>query len=103
MPQGGHLRMNFQRLRKNGVRLTFADTGVGMTEQTMERIYEPFFSGFEGGRGLGMAVVRRIIDDYQGTIDLKSELNHGTEIDITLLQPPGQRGETKRETQGQAA
>jgi len=103
MPQGGHLKLNFQRLRKNGVRLTFADTGMGMTEQTMERIYEPFFSGFEGGRGLGMAVVRRIIDDYQGTINLKSELNHGTEIGITLPQPSGQWGETKRETPGPAA
>jgi signal transduction histidine kinase len=103
MPQGGHLRMSFQRLRRNGVRLTFADTGVGMTEQTLEHVYEPFYSGFEGGRGLGMAVVRRIIDDYQGRIDLKSELNKGTEIDITLPLPTGDWGGAKQEARGPAA
>ena len=87
MPRGGRLRLQVERPKKNAIRLVFADTGVGMTEETKTRIFEPFYSDFQDGRGLGMAVVRRIIDDYQGTISIKSELNHGTEIVIAL---PGQ-------------
>jgi two-component system sensor histidine kinase PilS (NtrC family) len=87
MPRGGRLRLQVERLKKNAIRLVFADTGVGMTEETKVRIFEPFYSDFEDGRGLGMAVVRSIIDDYQGTISIKSELDHGTEIVIVL---PGQ-------------
>ena len=89
MPQGGRLRLDFIRLRRNSIRLTVADTGIGMTEATKERIFEPFYSGFEGGRGLGMAVVRRIVDDYGGEISLESELDQGTEVNITL--PPTAR------------
>ena len=87
MPRGGRLKLQAERLKRNAVRLVFADTGVGMTEETKTKVFEPFYSDFEEGRGLGMAVVRRIIDDYQGAIAIKSELNHGTEIAITLPPP----------------
>lgn len=97
MPRGGLLRMDLERLKRNAVRMVFADTGVGMSEETKERIFEPFYSGFESGRGLGMAVVRRIVDDYQGTISLKSELGRGTEIVIVLPLPDKRWSETKTE------
>ncbi len=87
MPKGGLLRLNLERLRKNGARLVFTDTGVGMSPETLEHIFEPFYSRFDNGRGLGMAVVRRIVDDYQGTISLKSELGRGTEIAVTFPPP----------------
>jgi two-component system sensor histidine kinase HydH len=87
MPRGGLLRLSLERLRKNGVRLVFADTGVGMSRDTQDHIFEPFYSRFDNGRGLGMAVVRRIVDDYQGTISLKSELGRGTEIAVTFPPP----------------
>jgi two-component system sensor histidine kinase HydH len=103
MPQGGRLRLDFNRLRRNSIRLTVADTGVGMTEIAKERIFEPFYSGFEGGRGLGMAVVRRIIDDYGGEISLESELDHGTEINITLPLAARRWTELKDEADGPSA
>ncbi|MBE3131095.1 MAG: ATP-binding protein, partial [Acidobacteria bacterium] len=43
-----------------------------------------FYSGFENGRGLGMSIVRKIVDDYDGRIDVRSELNKGAEVLITL-------------------
>jgi two-component system sensor histidine kinase PilS (NtrC family) len=55
-----------------------------MTDEDKAHIFDTFYSGFESGRGLGMASVRRIIDDYEGRIEVDSELNKGTGILITL-------------------
>ena len=48
-----------------------------MTDEEKDHLFEPFYSGFENGRGLGMAIVRRIVDDYDGRIDVRSELERG--------------------------
>ncbi|HVP90844.1 MAG TPA: ATP-binding protein [Terriglobales bacterium] len=84
MPDGGVLKVDFLARDSGGIELRFADTGRGMTEEAKEHLFEPFCSGFEGGRGLGLAVVKRIVDDYDGRIDVKSELGRGTEVAITL-------------------
>ncbi len=86
MPEGGRLRLEFPEPRKKDVRIIVADTGRGMTEEDKENLFEPFYSGFEYGRGLGLSIVRKIIDDYDGRIDISSELNKGTKILITLPQ-----------------
>jgi two-component system sensor histidine kinase PilS (NtrC family) len=83
MPGGGILTIDFAR-KKDMVELKFADTGIGMSEEEKERMFEPFYSGFEDGKGIGMAVVRRIVDDYEGKIDVISAPKEGTEVVITL-------------------
>ncbi|MDH4258111.1 MAG: ATP-binding protein [Candidatus Aminicenantes bacterium] len=84
MPGGGALTIDFNRIKRDVIQLRFADTGIGMTEEKRERIFEPFYSGFEDGQGLGMAVARKIVDDYKGKIKVVSEPDKGTEITITL-------------------
>lgn len=84
MPEGGRLRLDFLGLQRKEFRIIVADTGKGMTDKDKEHLFEPFYSGFENGRGLGMSIVRKIVDDYDGRIDVRSELNKGTEIAITL-------------------
>jgi len=84
MPGGGALSIDFDRIKRNEIQLRFADTGIGMAEEKRERIFEPFYSAFENGQGLGMAVVRKIVDDYKGKIKVASEPDKGTEIIITL-------------------
>jgi two-component system, NtrC family, sensor histidine kinase HydH len=84
MPMGGRLRLDFPELRKKEVRILIADSGRGMTEEDKEHLFEPFYSGFENGRGLGMSIVRKIVDDYDGRIDVTSEVAKGTEVLITL-------------------
>jgi two-component system sensor histidine kinase PilS (NtrC family) len=84
MPDGGRLRLDFLEPRKKDVRIVVADTGRGMTEEDKANLFEPFYSGFQDGRGLGLSIVRKIIDDYDGRIDVRSELHKGTEILITL-------------------
>jgi two-component system sensor histidine kinase PilS (NtrC family) len=84
MPEGGRLRLDFPEPRKKEVRIVVADTGRGMTDEDKERLFEPFYSGFGNGRGLGLSIVRKIVDDYDGRIDVRSELHKGTEVLITL-------------------
>lgn len=86
MPEGGTLSINLHQKKKNEIELTFKDTGEGMAEEDKQKLFEPFYSGFKTGKGIGMTVVRRIIDDYNGRIHVTSELNKGTEITILLPQ-----------------
>jgi two-component system sensor histidine kinase PilS (NtrC family) len=83
MPAGGTLRIDFLE-EKGRLKLLFSDTGMGMTDEDKAHLFEPFYSGFENGRGLGMAGVRRIMDDYDGMIEVNSELSKGTDILIAL-------------------
>jgi two-component system, NtrC family, sensor histidine kinase HydH len=82
MPEGGTLTVDFFQEKKKSLRIRFADTGRGLTEEEKEHLFEPFFSRFENGHGLGMTVVRNIVDDYDGRIEVRSELRQGTEISL---------------------
>lgn len=84
MPDGGTLSVDLEQRKKGEIQLRFADTGIGMPKEKAERIFEPFYSGFEDGQGLGMAIVRKIVDDYRGKIRVVSEPDKGTEIIIIL-------------------
>lgn len=92
MPEGGELAIDFIRTAGNRVALRFADTGKGMTDDEQARMFEPFFTRFEGGLGLGLAVVKKIVDDYEGEIRVASEADRGTEIVITLPLLPAKAG-----------
>jgi two-component system sensor histidine kinase PilS (NtrC family) len=60
------------------------DTGPGMSIDVQEKIFEPFYSTKDGGTGLGLATVDRIIYNHQGKIEVKSQLGHGTTMRIHL-------------------
>jgi two-component system sensor histidine kinase PilS (NtrC family) len=84
MPEGGILTIDFFQDKKKAVKIRVADTGRGLKEEEKEHLFEPFFSRFENGRGLGLVVVRRIVDDYDGRIEVHSEPQQGTEIILTF-------------------
>lgn len=84
MPEGGTLSINFDLGNDDAFQIRIADNGKGMTSEEKERIFEPFYSGFDTGRGLGMPIVCRIVDDYEGKIHIDSEVDKGTEVIITL-------------------
>jgi len=83
MPDGGTLRISLTELDGNRWRLSFADTGRGMTPEQVERLFEPFTST-TGGTGLGLSIVYQIIRDHNGTINLRSRQGKGTTIAIEL-------------------
>jgi two-component system, NtrC family, sensor histidine kinase PilS len=64
--------------------IRFADTGRGMSPDELARLFTPFSTAFDGGTGLGMAIVRRIVEDHGGTIDVESRAGEGTTVTIHL-------------------
>jgi signal transduction histidine kinase len=94
MPEGGTLAVDFIRENRKEIKIKFADSGRGFKEEEKKHLFEPFFSRFENGRGLGLVIVRRIVDDYDGKIQVNSEFRRGTEIILTLPV----RGPRPRET-----
>ncbi len=68
----------------DAVRLGVVDTGRGMPPGETERIFEPFYSTREGGTGLGLSLVRHVVDGHHGTIDCTSAPGRGTTFVITL-------------------
>jgi two-component system nitrogen regulation sensor histidine kinase NtrY len=65
-------------------RLKVTDTGVGMDEETLSRVFEPYFSTRHEGTGLGLAIAKRIINDHDGFIRVSSRQGEGTTFQIEL-------------------
>jgi two-component system sensor histidine kinase PilS (NtrC family) len=82
MPQGGELAVTLDALG-NQWRIRFRDNGTGISPQLIEKVFEPFQSGFEGGTGLGLAIVYNIMQAHDGQISVRSKPGKGTEF--TLL------------------
>jgi two-component system, NtrC family, nitrogen regulation sensor histidine kinase NtrY len=55
-----------------------------MSEEEIARVFTPFSTAFDGGTGLGMAIVRRIVEDHGGAIDVESKPGEGTTVTILL-------------------
>jgi putative methionine-R-sulfoxide reductase with GAF domain len=63
------------------VKVDFKDTGTGMPEEVKQRIFEPFVTfGKKHGTGLGMSIVKKVMDDHKGKIEIETELGKGTTI-----------------------
>jgi two-component system, NtrC family, sensor histidine kinase PilS len=83
MRNGGTLKVAIERL-KDDWQVSFADTGTGMTPQQTEKIFEPFQSNFEGGTGLGLAVVYQIVQAHEGKVWARSKPEQGTTFVLRL-------------------
>jgi signal transduction histidine kinase len=91
MPGGGTLVISAsdrQPTATSGlsVVLEVRDSGVGMSEETRQRIFEPFFSSKENNRGsgVGLTVVSRIVQDLGGSIEVESKIGEGTAVRLIL-------------------
>ena len=109
MPEGGRLTLKTENVRLNGgpesahinlppgdyIRLTIADTGHGISEDTLMHIYEPFFTTKEKGKGtgLGLSMVYAIVKNYDGAIECSSDPGAGTTFRI-YIPPAGTAGDS---------
>jgi nitrogen fixation/metabolism regulation signal transduction histidine kinase len=83
MPGGGVLRIGAE-VADGHVVVRFADTGVGMDAEALERAFEPFFSTKTGGSGLGLANARRNIETGGGRVSIASTPGAGTTVSVSL-------------------
>jgi signal transduction histidine kinase len=69
--------------------VSFEDTGKGIPEAELKRIFQPFFTTKHRGSGLGLPIVKKIVTAHEGTIEVNSRPGEGTTVRISLTQPRG--------------
>lgn len=84
MPDGGELLVATTPGPDHTVRVIFRDTGTGIPHESLEKIFEPFYTTKARGTGLGLAITRQIIEMHHGSITIESEPGHGTTVTVTL-------------------
>ncbi len=83
MSRGGVLNLQTDA-SADGVYLIVSDTGGGIPEEQINRIFEPFYTTKKKGTGLGLMIVQRIVREHNGRIELESRVNQGTTFRIWL-------------------
>jgi two-component system NtrC family sensor kinase len=83
MPEGGSLGIVSGR-QEGRVFVQISDSGEGIPQEVMEKIFEPFFSTKSKGSGLGLAISQKIMEAHQGEITIDSELHQGSRVTFYL-------------------
>lgn len=86
MPYGGTIRIKTEQSpdQSDQVRLTVADTGIGIPEDSLTKIFDLFYTTKSTGTGLGLWITKRAVREHGGTIDVASTVGEGTVFTITL-------------------
>jgi hypothetical protein len=93
MPRGGALRVSTsvsnqkEHTQEDGhqeVQIIFEDTGIGIREENLQKIFNPFFSTRSDGTGLGLSITKNIVEQHGGKIEVESQINVGTKFVIKL-------------------
>lgn len=92
MPGGGNLWIRSEFSGRDGMsflNLCISDSGCGIDEKDLERIQEPFVTTKSRGTGLGRPVCKKIVEAHNGSMSIRSKVDEGTTVEITLpIQPP---------------
>jgi sensor domain CHASE-containing protein/nitrogen-specific signal transduction histidine kinase len=83
MPNGGKLTIKSDKLNDE-VRISFTDTGVGMTEETLSKLWSPLFTTKAKGMGFGLSICKRIVEAHDGKISVASEVGKGSAFVVSL-------------------
>jgi len=89
MPDGGEiavstLLLSYGKADAGWCEIVIQDTGCGISPESLDKMFNPFFTTKTSGTGLGLAIVDRIIEDHGGIIDVESETGRGTKFRIRL-------------------
>jgi len=84
LPHGGWIELGGQRLPNDEIQINVADTGPGIPEECLPRIFEPGFSTRAGSPGLGLAVCRKIVEQHGGTIRAGNRRSGGLVVTLTF-------------------
>ena len=84
IPSNGEVHISIHEKNEDTIAIRFDDNGCGIEENRLKHIGEPFYSVKEKGIGLGMTVSYRIIKTHKGSINIDSEVNVGTSVEVLL-------------------
>jgi len=84
MPQGGRLVVHARAVGRDWVAVSFTDTGDGIAEDDIEKVFEPLFTGKAKGIGLGLSICRSLVEAHGGTIEVESELGKGSTFTVKV-------------------
>jgi signal transduction histidine kinase len=90
MPGGGTLTLR-TRQDAGWLVLTVADTGTGIPKEKLAKVFDPFFTTKTEGLGLGLALIKRVVEEHGGRVGIESEPGRGSAVTLTLPLP-GARG-----------
>ena len=89
MPGGGRLAVETRNdPNGHGGEITFRDSGEGIEPENLKKILNPFFTTKEKGSGLGLPIVKSIVEGHRGSLKIDSTLGEGTAVTITLPELP---------------
>jgi signal transduction histidine kinase len=84
MPDGGQLEIRSEVSPPAQLAISFADTGVGISEDNLEKLFEPLFTTRAKGIGLGLAITKTLVEGHKGTIEVQSKLGKGSIFTVRL-------------------
>jgi signal transduction histidine kinase len=94
MPASGTLTIE-SAVEPERIVLTVTDSGMGMDEDALARVFEPYFSTKAAGTGLGLPIARRNIELNGGTVEVRSTKGTGTTVIVRLPRADAERGESR--------
>jgi signal transduction histidine kinase len=83
-PKGGYVTIRTRIPEPGWVQIDIGDSGAGIPPDVLDKIFAPFFTTKARGTGLGLAVVRKVIDRHKGRVDVESQVGIGTTFKIFL-------------------
>ncbi|WP_280166623.1 ATP-binding protein [Priestia aryabhattai] len=93
MPNGGIIDVKIKKKEKNRVSIYFIDQGLGIQEDRLLTLGEPFYTTKEKGTGLGLMVSYKIVESHGGELKISSKVNRGTTVEVILpIVPKGHAG-----------
>ncbi|MBP1935082.1 ATP-binding protein [Ammoniphilus resinae] len=84
MPTGGTLVIRVEQLGTEKIKISFTDRGMGMPEEVLSQLGQPFYTTKEKGTGLGFMISKKIIENHAGEVNVTSEINSGTTVEVRL-------------------
>ncbi len=83
MPKGGTLTLKSRKIGDK-VEIAISDTGVGMSEETLKKLFQPLYTTKARGMGFGLSICKRFVEAHGGKISIKSQLGKGTTVTVML-------------------
>ncbi len=84
MPQGGQLEIQTRYRPPRFIEVEVSDTGIGIPKEYIDRVFEPFFTTKPTGSGMGLPIVKHIVETYGGTVDVSARKGKGTKFVLSF-------------------